>query len=76
MQVKIKSITVLYNYTGPDILFINFDNMIEGMWPYKANAFAKMEVAKGNGIEYAKKNFPSVELKIINYKTGNETGND
>ncbi len=61
MHLEVKKVTIVPT-SGADICIVD----LEGIWPSENNLEMKFEVAKGQGKEYIKNNFPDVELEIIN----------
>lgn len=56
---------VIFQRTGhTDLLFLYF-GFTEGVFPFKQQATATMEVASGDGERFAKVNFPGLPIEII-----------
>lgn len=63
-KIEITSITIVQD-GGADAVIIN-TTLPTGCWPYDHPAHVKLQVARNEGENYVKKNFPNTTYEIIN----------
>ena len=69
MALKILKATVIQRRLGTDIVYLD-TNLPDCIVPPDGNLDLMFHCAKGAGVEYVKKYFPGIEIKIVDTTTG------
>lgn len=66
--MKISKITIITDRAGTDYLYFSTD-LPPSLWPFTNAPALKLEVAKGKGEAYAKANFPTIPVEVIEMRS-------
>ena len=64
MKIEIKSVEIIRLGYGMDRIVLNTD-LPQGSHPFEGNESVLMFIACGAAEEYCKKNFPDIEVRVI-----------
>lgn len=64
MNIKITKIVVVRESHGPDHCYLRTE-LPNGLWPYDGVSKLALELARGTAEEYCAKNFPGVEVEVV-----------
>ncbi len=63
MNIEVTNICIVAT-GGTDAVLID-TTLPQGVWPFNGTATVKLDVARNQGEEYVKKNFPGVPYRVV-----------